>query len=90
MDRCKPWVAFLFSFIIPGAGLVYAGSWRAGLINFGIVHAILFGLFFVVDNETVNEHIHYVFLALSAASAGYAHSVALQHAVKHKNASDAI
>ena len=77
MHKHKPWLAFLLSFILPGAGLVYLRKWKQGIANFVVVHAILFFLFFGVGEPTLVEHIHYVFLGLAAASGGYAHGVAM-------------
>ena len=31
--RKKPWVAFILSFLVPGVGLAYAGSWGLGVLN---------------------------------------------------------
>ena len=77
MNRSKPWLAFLLSFILPGAGLAYVGSWFAALVNFGVVHLILLGIVFAIDVPFLQEQLHYVFLVLAAGSAGYAHSVAV-------------
>ena len=32
--RKKTWVAFILSFLVPGVGLVYVGSWGLGILNF--------------------------------------------------------
>lgn len=78
MHAKKPWVAFVLSFLLPGSGLVYLGRVKAGVLNFVLVHLFLVGLL-SLQEPTVLEHIHYVFLALAAASAGYAHAVAAPH-----------
>ena len=76
MSYPKPWLAALLNFCFPGVGLLYLRRWKSALLNFGVVQAILIGLFFGFGESTLVEHIHYVFLALAAASAGYAHGVA--------------
>ena len=76
MHLRKPLIAFVLSFILPGAGLLYLKRWRGGLINLLLVHFVLFALAFGLNDSFVNEHLHYVFLILAAGSAGYAHAVA--------------
>lgn len=85
MSYPKPWLASLLNFCFPGFGLLYLRRWKSALLNFGIVQVILIGLFFGFGESTLVEHIHYVFLALAAASAGYAHGVAQsdRHATPH-------
>ena len=36
----KPWLAFLLSFLLPGAGLWYLGKWKWGFYNLDLVIAI--------------------------------------------------
>lgn len=68
-----PLKAWLLSFIVPGLGLLYLGQEKKALANFVIVNAVL--LASVIAFPTM-EYIHYMFLAMAAMSAGYAHSVA--------------
>ena len=67
MSKNKPWLAFLLSFILPGAGLVYLKKWKHGIANFVVVIAIPLFLVLAVGEPTLVEHIHYVFLGLHAA-----------------------
>ena len=76
MDRHRPWMAFVLNFVVPGAGLVYLGRWWQGIANAVLVLGILLALFFGYGESALVEHIHWVFLALMAASGGYAHGVA--------------
>ncbi|MCA9213021.1 MAG: hypothetical protein KDB27_08150 [Planctomycetales bacterium] len=76
MQDRKPLVAFILSFVLPGAGLLYLRRWRSGVVNFLLVHAVLFLLAFGVNEPYINEHLHYVFLILAAGSGGYAHALA--------------
>ena len=69
----SPWLAFLLSLIVPGAGLVYLGKWRAGLANFCLATAIVGG-FLIFRSETSMDYIHYVILAVATGSAGLAHA----------------
>lgn len=74
-DR-RPLIAGTLNFIIPGLGLLYLGCKRAALVNFVLVNALLLIFTFGLNDPTLIEHVHYVFLALAALSAGYAHGVA--------------
>jgi hypothetical protein len=71
----KPWLAFVFSLLIPGAGLAYLGKWKWALLNFVLVQVPIL-LIVLKPIPSLNEHIHYILLALAAGSAGVAHAVA--------------
>ena len=77
MQNKRPRLALFLSLILPGAGLAYLGRWRAALANFLLVHAVLFSIVFGFAESNLMEHIHYVFLGLAGASAGYAHAQAI-------------
>ena len=72
----KPQVAFILSFFVPGAGLVYLDKWSWGLLNFAVVNAMILLLVMLPLGSEVFEYFHYVLLMLAAASAGIAHAVA--------------
>jgi len=74
-DR-TPLIAGTLNFIVPGAGLLYLGYFKAALINFLLVNAALLIFTFGFGDPTLFEHVHYLFLGLAALSAGYAHGVA--------------
>lgn len=79
----KPWLAFLLSFVLPGAGLCYADKWGWGVVNFVVVQiALLMALNGPVDSP-VYEYFHYLVLILSAGSAGVAHAVTAQLTRRH-------
>ena len=71
----RPLTAGLLNFLFPGLGLLYLGCKRAALFNFALVNAVLL-LCMAFGDDTLLEHVHYVFLGLAALSAGYAHGVA--------------
>ena len=72
----KPWLAFVLSLVLPGAGLCYLDRWGWGLVNFLIVQAILLAIVLLPLGSQVYESFHYVLLVLAAGSAGLAHSLA--------------
>lgn len=74
----KPWVAFVLSLVLPGAGLCYLEKWRWGILNFVVVQAILLSMVLAPLGMEVYEYFHYVLLVLAAGSAGVAHAVATQ------------
>ncbi len=79
MRVTKPWLAFVLSFCVPGAGLAYIGRWRHGLLNLvGVTAIIIATLTLWGDSSALTDHFHYIPLILAAASAGYAHAMALQ------------
>lgn len=64
--------AALLSLIIPGAGLWYCGRRGLAITNFLLAVAVpAIGL----TMGFLAEHIQWVFLAISAASAGLAHAI---------------
>ena len=64
-------IAAVLSFVIPGAGLWYLGNRGRAVLNF--TAAVLLTLIGAVSQR---EHVHYLFLAIAAGSAGYAHAAA--------------
>jgi hypothetical protein len=69
----RPWLAFVFSLLIPGAGLAYLGKWKWALLNFVLVQVPIL-LIVLKPIPSLSEHIHYILLALAAGSAGVAQS----------------
>jgi hypothetical protein len=68
-------VAAVLSFVVPGAGLWYAGyRWWAALNLAAALLIALLGIMFAPD--FFSEYAHYVVLAIAAASAGIAHAAA--------------
>jgi len=66
----RPTIAAVLSFVIPGAGLWYLGDHRRATKNF-----LLAVLLTALGVSSAYEHVHYLFLAIAAGSAGYAHAV---------------
>ena len=64
-------VATVLSFVVPGAGLWYLNHRAKAAMN--LLVAILLT---VLGAMSQREHVHYLFLAIAAGSAGYAHAVA--------------
>jgi len=78
-----PGLAFLLSFIIPGAGLWYVGKPGWGLINLLVVMFGGIGLLFMFPAEIIENYFHYLALFCAAGSGGVAHSVALRQTKSH-------
>lgn len=81
----KPWVAFVLSLLLPGAGLCYLDRWSWGVLNFLVVQAVLVGLVLAPLGSEVFEYFHYVLLVLAAGSAGIAHAIGSQKGQSRKN-----
>ncbi len=64
-------IAAVLSFVLPGAGLWYLNHRGRAAMNL-IAAAFLT----VLGAMSQREHVHYLFLAIAAGSAGYAHAVA--------------
>lgn len=73
----KPFVAFLLSFVLPGAGLMYLGQWK-GFLNLGVVLllGVLAGL--VLSDEAFQSYARYLAYGCAGGSAGLAQLMASQ------------
>ena len=76
MSRHDAHLAAALNFVFPGAGLAYLGRWKMAFTNLALVQGVLLVLCVGYREPTLMEHIHYVFLGLAGASAGFAHAVA--------------
>lgn len=63
-------VATALNFIVPGAGLWYLNRVRSAIVNLLVAVAVPA----VIGTIWQSEHVLYVFLAIAAGSAGYAHA----------------
>lgn len=72
----RPGLAFLLSFILPGAGFVYLGKWKYGLINLAIVLLIGIIATVVLSEEVLDKYARYIALGCSGGSAGLAREMA--------------
>src|SRR5690349_18140493 len=68
----KPWVAFLLSFLLPGAGLAYLGKWGWAVLNFVTVLILAFLLAAAVPPDSMGA----ISAGLGAASGSLAMSLA--------------
>lgn len=71
----KSRIAAVCSFLVPGSGLVYLGKWVWGVTNLALATG---AVLLLSSSPTISEHIHYVFLAIAAGSAGLAHAAATE------------
>jgi hypothetical protein len=67
----KPWIAFLLSFLVAGAGFVYLGKWTWALLN--IFGAIAIGL---IVYRFSPDSLSMASTAVAAASGGLAMTAA--------------
>ena len=74
----KPFLAFLLSFILPGAGLVYLGKWQWGLLNFAAVLALGVLAVVLLPEDIFNRYIRYVGYGIAGGSGGIAQQLAIK------------
>jgi len=74
----KPFIAFILSFILPGAGLAYLGKWLWAVLNFG--GAILLGIVasFILPADTFESYAHMIGVGIAAVSAALAQALAVE------------
>ena len=75
----KPFVAFLLSFLLPGAGLAYLGKWKWAMINLLGVLAIGVVLSLVLSDQIFEHYAQLVAIGCSSGSAALARTLAVQH-----------
>ena len=69
----KPWLAFLLSFLVAGAGLAYVGKWKWAAVNFfGVLVAAIIFARYIPD-----EWLRSVAAGVCAGSGSVARSLAL-------------
>jgi len=78
----KPFLAFLLSFILPGAGLAYLGLSRPALINFAIVLGLGVVLACILPPDVFDHYTRYLCYGASGGSAAYAQLLAKQRNAK--------
>lgn len=74
----KPFLAFLLSFLMPGAGLVYLGKWKWGLLNLALVLAVGALAVFLLPDNVWGRYIRYVGYGCAGGSAGLAQQLAIK------------
>ena len=73
----KPWLAFLLSFLLPGAGLAYLGRWGLAALNLVVVLSIGVILALCLPEEQFDKWISPIAAGLGAGSGGFAKALAL-------------
>lgn len=74
----KPFVAFLLSFFLPGAGLAYLGKWKWAFVNFAVVLLIGIAAVVFLSEEGFERYIRYISIGCSGGSGGLAQALAKQ------------
>ena len=74
----KPFVAFLLSFLLPGAGLAYLGKWKWAIINFILVLLVGVLAAFLLPDDIFDRYIRFIALGCSGGSGGLAQQLAVQ------------
>jgi hypothetical protein len=75
----KPWLAFLLSFLLAGAGLWYLGRLWSGVINLLLVIAIGVGCAILMPEAMLNEWGPILGMTIPAASGVFAQQQAMLH-----------
>ncbi len=68
----RPFLAFLLSFLLPGAGLWYLGKWGWGFLNLGIVLSLGVILGLTLPEEVFERYIRFVAIGCGGGSAAFA------------------
>ncbi|MEP7048858.1 MAG: hypothetical protein ABJB12_00830 [Pseudomonadota bacterium] len=74
----KPFVAFLLSFLLPGAGLAYLGKWKWAVVNLLVVLAIGVLLSLVLPAQILEHYAQVIAIGCSSGSAALARTLAMQ------------
>ena len=74
----KPLVAFLLSFLLPGAGLAYLGKWKWAVINLVVVLLVGVLTALLLTDEIFDRYIRYVAFGCAGGSGGLAQQLAVQ------------
>ncbi len=80
----KPFIAFLLSFLLPGAGLAYLGKWKWAILN--LVAVLLVGVLasFLLPEDIFDRYIRYIGFGCAGGSGGLAQQLAIQMNQKAK------
>jgi len=74
----KPLVAFLLSFLLPGAGLAYLGKWKWAIFNFVVVLLVGVLAAFLLPEDTFDRYMRFIAFGCSGGSGGLAQQLAVQ------------
>jgi len=83
MPSKKPWVAFVLSFLVPGAGLFYLGYWKSGVVNLCVATVLAMLVVERPGMMGVSDYEHYALLVIASASAGVAHALSETWVLRH-------
>ena len=74
----SPFLAFILSFLLPGAGLCYLGKWGWGLVNLAVVLAVGVAAALLLSEEAFEKYIRYMAMGCGGGSGGLAMALAQQ------------
>lgn len=66
------YVAFVLSFLLPGAGLAYLGQWKGAAANLGLAFGIGVLLALILPGHVFDASIRYVAMGIGGASGQWA------------------
>lgn len=78
MKMKRSFLAFTLSFLFPGAGLVYLGKWKWGVLNFLMVVFIAFLLGLLLPESFLEKYMSPISAGLAGGSGGIAMALAKQ------------
>ncbi len=74
----SPFLAFILSFFLPGAGLAYLRKWSWGFVNLAVVLVIGLIAASALSEEVFEKYIRYLSMACAGGSGGLAMALAQQ------------
>jgi len=74
----KAVLGLLFSFLLPGAGLVYLGKWKWGLLNLALVLAVGALAVCLLPEDVFDRYIRYLGYGCAGGSGGLAQQWAIK------------
>jgi hypothetical protein len=72
----KPSIAFLLSFLLPGAGLAYLGKWKWAITNLAVVLLVGGLAAFLLPEDIFDRYIRYVAFGCAGGSGALAQQLA--------------
>ena len=74
----KPFVAFLLSFLLSGAGLAYLGKWKRAIIN--LILVLLVGVLaaFLLPEDIFDRYVRFIAFGCAGGSGALAQQLAVQ------------
>lgn len=78
LARKRPFLAFLLSYLLPGAGLGYLGMWRWAALNLAVVLLVGFLVALVLPVDVFDAWIRQIAIGIGGGSGGLAYALAKQ------------